>query len=522
MHGLRPIGVTSLRDLSAILGMALFWGMLRYPNYLMILYPGSNARASVSPGDVAAGFIAPHEAFLIALFVLIIAALLRWRQVGSYIRSRPLPMVAFAVIGFVGGVVTATSSNDGTPLSWVSTAMVALGILSLLLMWAEYFSVTFSPRSIAFIALSYLVSLVAIRNTSIGDELARDLVTAAIPLGSGVLWYVARLLEKGSVTDPSNYSGKAGLRAIANPYILLFVAFLLAGCVIRGIVDLNISPQHSRYLLSIPVSVALAVACCFYALRSGLSENRMSPTQFVLACWVVFSLVFFAGTGLFLVLDDHTVGGNIVIIARSMLEVTFWMLLCDIARRGQAPCTPLFLVCYALVEALSWTISYVVLPPLMLGESILGPISAYSLALVVTFSLAAAVTLILGISIVLRGRTPIDDGSAAHYLATPSDAPISPAAVTPIPVARPEIDSMVGDTLVDTCGLTPSEALVAVRYAHGYSLAKVAEELDMTKAAAQSYIRGAYRKLDVHTKDELIDEVNTILQSCASAHAERF
>ena len=522
MHGLRSIGAMLLRDLPAILGMALFWGTLRYPNFLMILYPGSNARATASQEGVAAGFVAPHVAFLIVLFVLIFAAFLHWKRAGSHILSQPLAMVALAAIGSVGAALTATGFFGNPVLCWLFAIMVATGILALLLMWAEHFSASFGPRTIAAISLSYLVSLIAIRNTSIDNELIRDILTAAIPLGSGILWYVARTqCEDGPAGTPRSNS-TPDFQGIANPYILLFVVFLLAGCVIRGVVDMNIMPHHTRYLLSIPVSAALAIACCIYAVKSELSKSSISSSQFVLACWVVFSLVFFTGIGMFLVLDDHAVGGSIVVIARSMLEVAFWMLLCDIAHRGLAPCMPLFLICYALVEALSWTISYLILPLLVLGESPLGAISAQALALVATFTLAAVVTLTLGVLLVLRGRSLTDEAGAQPPTATPADVAATQAAAAAIPVAQPDIDSVVGDALVDTRGLTPSEALVAVRYAHGYSLAKVAEELDMTKAAAQSHIRGAYRKLDVHTKDELIDEVNAILETCAPARAERF
>lgn len=41
----------------------------------------------------------------------------------------------------------------------------------------------------------------------------------------------------------------------------------------------------------------------------------------------------------------------------------------------------------------------------------------------------------------------------------------------------------------------------------GLSLGKVAEELCITKSTAQSHIKNAYRKLDVHSRDELIERL---------------
>ena len=54
-------------------------------------------------------------------------------------------------------------------------------------------------------------------------------------------------------------------------------------------------------------------------------------------------------------------------------------------------------------------------------------------------------------------------------------------------------------------GFTSREAQVAVLFASGYSLGRVAEELAITKGTAQGYSRSAYRKAGIHSKDELID-----------------
>ena len=68
-------------------------------------------------------------------------------------------------------------------------------------------------------------------------------------------------------------------------------------------------------------------------------------------------------------------------------------------------------------------------------------------------------------------------------------------------------DLRAAPTLALLCarGLTEREASVALYFAQGFSLGKVAETLCITKSTAQSHIKGAYRKLGIHTKDELIE-----------------
>ena len=44
-----------------------------------------------------------------------------------------------------------------------------------------------------------------------------------------------------------------------------------------------------------------------------------------------------------------------------------------------------------------------------------------------------------------------------------------------------------------------------MEYADGYSLKKVAEHLGIKQSTAQGYIRKAYRKLGITSKDQLVD-----------------
>lgn len=56
-------------------------------------------------------------------------------------------------------------------------------------------------------------------------------------------------------------------------------------------------------------------------------------------------------------------------------------------------------------------------------------------------------------------------------------------------------------------GLTPRELEVLIILAQGNTLARVQEELVISEGTAITHRRNIYRKLDVHSKQELIDFV---------------
>lgn len=66
----------------------------------------------------------------------------------------------------------------------------------------------------------------------------------------------------------------------------------------------------------------------------------------------------------------------------------------------------------------------------------------------------------------------------------------------------------VFDNLVAKANLTERERDVAALVAQGNSVRKIADMLGLSMNTVQGYSKGAYRKLGVHSRQELIDLVN--------------
>lgn len=61
--------------------------------------------------------------------------------------------------------------------------------------------------------------------------------------------------------------------------------------------------------------------------------------------------------------------------------------------------------------------------------------------------------------------------------------------------------------LSNDCGLTAREVDVLCLLVQGYSIPRVCEMLHVAEGTATTHRRHIYQKLEVHTKNELIDRV---------------
>lgn len=63
--------------------------------------------------------------------------------------------------------------------------------------------------------------------------------------------------------------------------------------------------------------------------------------------------------------------------------------------------------------------------------------------------------------------------------------------------------------LEDAFPLSPRETDIALLVARGYTVNRIAENLCLASGTVQSHMKSIYRKLDVHSKQEVIDLVQS-------------
>ncbi len=123
----------------------------------------------------------------------------------------------------------------------------------------------------------------------------------------------------------------------------------------------------------------------------------------------------------------------------------------------------------------------------------------------VYFGVVLFVVYALAMLLMYLTRRPVQAGAASED-GTAAPAPAVPAAEAPTP-AEADADYFAGraDELADEFRLTPREREIALLLARGRSATFIAEELSCSPSTVRSHAKNIYAKLDVHSKQELIN-----------------
>ncbi len=482
-------------SIAPLIGMAFFWTYFRYQTVFGALYP---LDTTLSVFNIS---IQVYLIFLCVLLGLSLIVLLFSRKLEGVFLSHRVVILVATLLGSFGTFLClwVQESAYATWLLWPSTVLVALGFLASCLAWALYFSFSFGPRQIVLLAVSYLASLLIFNAVGIYLQDIKDYLLIATPLCIGLSWFFTKMPE-----NRIDESAWVSLKKVG-PYIGLFIAFLLTGSIVRGIVDLEDPIGRVSYLrwgLSIIITIAIVVICVlhgkglFFSKKSaveGAPQDEYAETEhMVLICWIVLAIMFFAGTFVCLISGTYTIGGHIVVVARSSLDFFLWVLLCNLAYHKKVAPIPLFIVCNMLTEIVSLFFSYTVIPYLATFDTGMLKSAFDMLVLTIVFALIALIVVVFGV-ITLRKKPAVDGSSLDQKIAAPALA--------------------VSDEKIRAYKLTNREIEVIHLLSQGYTLNMVAAKLYISRSTAQTHVKSVYRKLGVHSKDALIEMINGWAQS---------
>lgn len=481
--------------LLVIVGMTFFWALFRHQTVMQRMFP---VEGTVALGDIEASQFA---VFLAVLFGFGALAFLLARRIERFLVEHKVGTLACSALGTLG-IVMGTTEEFSSPVAfWVCTLLFTVGFLALYLSWASYFSRHYSLETIFVLSISYLLSLLLFTVAKSLFPALLVFLVELLPLACGLCLYLLPQAEGGF----EERSAKA-IPRYKLLYVVLFIAFLLVGSVTRGIVDgMNgFSTASMPYSMRRAISLLLAVAIClicayrYYKFTKGIAgagvlkgaglqkREYAEGERLTLLCWIFFVLLFFVGMAVIVASQSYALGGHIVVVARSGLDFLLWILLCGIAASERVRTCRLFLVCGVLTEIASWTISYLIVP-LAATESqeFFSSLGGRSILLSLFF-LLALLTLTFGALSLNRE---------------------SMAASETVPDAKREWPDAIAPEVVGRYGLSKREAEVAWLYGQGYSLSKVASRLYISTGTAQTHIKSIYRKLDIHSRNELIEIV---------------
>lgn len=177
-----------------------------------------------------------------------------------------------------------------------------------------------------------------------------------------------------------------------------------------------------------------------------------------------------------------------MVSSRSTLEIVFWILLCHLVHDRGVRADSAFLAYGVSVWGVSWLLSYEIAPAVTGTAGGAGVMSLDSLMLIVSLGVVAILAVVCGGALISSGR------AAGASAGTASGSPVA--------------GDLPGRHILDE-RLANHEIAVMELYAQGLTIGRVAQNLGLTKSTAQSYVKSAYRKLGIHSKDELIEYLKT-------------
>ena len=508
----------------ALTGLCLYWPLLRR-NGLFFSLAGHDGTEATAVGWYAA-FLA-----LVVIAVFGLHAIVRRSgdasprggsaSLPAWLAPTVVAVFSAQLVCKLAETLAAPVGIAGAVVALLDTGLYALVFVLLTYAWAAWL-VSISARtavlaSLASFGASFVLKQVALLPGSLGV-----VATASLPLVSCALWFVAgrgdvarhlgaprREGDHPDTTRPSLAVAAGGGNVTRSRSVILMLAtFLVVGGLVRGLVNGTVdgSVQFPPILMDL-TSVAFACLALVYCWREG---RRGRAARVV---WSIIAVAFFAGLLAMPVFGTRQfdAGTQAVIQARTYFELLLWLVLLDGVRRGALTFFQAFGMVFVLVDTISGFIGYVLPYAVASVVGLPGVGMTSSMALLVTMLLIVAYVLILnlpdeatptgretmvgGADAGAAGEMPVAGASVVPQ--TPTEAPAGVArAVGPFASAAPD------------GGLTPREEHVARLIAEGNTQRRVAELEGITLGTVQSHVKSIYRKLGIHSRQELIDLVH--------------
>lgn len=472
------------------IGLGFYWAWLFIAFYTSVLLPASSSTSELMSG------IWNWAAWSHAVTLIICAVLARRLQP---LALRRFPIVTSSVGTSVGTLLIPLGSFLGSfPLAAVTLATCGAVITGATTAWLVLsWSVLYSRRGARFslfgIIASYLLAVLIYFLVQLMTTPVAIATTALMPVCSGLLLYSAR----GTAAAPDE-SGASGKPSFAPRVILpLAAVFLYALCgeVLRGFAtasggSASLDDMGNLYLLG--SAIGLIVMGVIIALIPGFTHKKPSEMPGIRATLLIMAAGFLATT---LTSASFFFAYAVFGAAFQCFRALVWMYSADVAERANVPAFSVFGAtqgCAAFAVVLGVPIASSLNQAVSLGVAQWSAIASIALFLIFT----TAVILVNPKSLdTVWGLLPKGSTTrSAHDDEAAMDEPNDEAGL---------------DFLTEAYGLTVREHEVASLLAKGRSLPFIQEELHISQGTAQTHLTHIYRKLDVHSRQEFLDVIES-------------
>lgn len=463
-------------DVVPLAGMALLWFSVHvspyYPFSLSPQFDGANV------GAVSA----QHMVYSIMLVLFLAIAIVLRGRMGKLDAHLPVIRAVAGVAGLAGSVMLFCSPLFGTfseAASGVAISLVALYVAVFSISWFAFASAQGIERSVMYICLSYcLFSLLWSLLLIIGNG-ALALFSCACPALSAICFAFG---PRRAYREPASHSF-ASLKVLPWGVLALCAVFIYFGVVaVRAFTTMGTGVSSAGSLGLMPQLVTALAGLAVTGFLAGLFARKGMTFSNVVTAIAVLTLVYM-GALLMVTLGDPAGDGvlvckRILVAAEHGVEVLLAATLAYEAARRRLSAPLVFGLFGIVVLAVPQFIALDV----MYRSGVLGLLAELPLVTPVAATGAFAAAAV-GIGVLV---------SFSRRMATQAEA---------------QGDSWQENLCREATGafdITQRELDVVVYTYRGYSAKKIAEALIVSESTVKAHLSHVYRKLGIHSKQELI------------------
>lgn len=473
-----------------VVGLALFW-----PFFSFTAFPGLFCLG-------AAGERLPVTPLLIDLLQAmgILVSALGALRMSARVLSRWLAAAAAVVLASAAGVALA---GDKFASVWASAVVLGAGVFTglLIIAWARAVGQCERTSLPVVLALSYFMSFL-VRHAVEGAcgllgapaGLAHTLI-AFMPLLSAGVWLgaVARNRVQGVVPCAPGERGRCPMAVkmvFRDPYAQMAIALglYLVASFFFGFVGNGSDLRTTTWLTK---AIAVLLTCAVFLLAWRLVVQKKEGAHlwmvFVGICVATSYFVAFFGT------DAPDLAREVVLPTRVLALFFMWFAACEHAVRHRLPCDGVVAVLFVPFIVAEFAISALfpggaIVRMGVASASVAGFLCALPSMLLL---LGALVNLVRGLP---KGGQMLPWERGGGLSTSGSD--------------RARREKVCGE-LATQYGLTVREREVLCLLSEGNSQKRIAEILYIAVSSSQTYSKSVYRKMGVHSRQEVIDAVNS-------------
>lgn len=505
---------------TSYIGLGFYWAWLFIAFYTSVLLPTSSSTTELMSG------IWNWAAWAHAITLIACALLARRLQpfalkrfsicassIGTSMGTLLIPLGSLLELDPVGEAAIATC---GALITGATTAWLVLS-------WSVLYSRRGARFSLFGIIASYLLAVVVYFLVQLMDAQVAIATTVLMPACSGLLLYAARgtmpiamessaecnldtLAARSVAAKPPRFAPRVILPLVA---VLLYA---LCGEVLRGFATApggraSLDGMGNLYLLG--SAVGLIIMGIIVALIPGFTHKKPSEMPGIRATLLIMAAGFLATT---LTSASFFFAYAVFGAAFQCFRALVWMYSADVAERAHVPAFSVFGAtqgCAALAVVLGVPIATSLNQAVSLGVAQWPAIASIAMFLIFTTAVLIVnpknLDTVWGLVPGGASSPTQDNTNAASVPATGLGGSTQPGECGS---GEPNGESELA-FLMETFGLTAREYEVALLLAKGRSLPFIQEELHIAQGTAQTHLSHIYRKMDVHSRQEYLDVVES-------------